>query len=125
MVDFLSAAPGLQANPGFGPVGVVLFMRGIGSGNGGEYIDQSVGLNVDGVSFTQGSFYRLASFDISQIELLKGPQNLFFGKSTTAGIVAFHSADPTPQWETETSAGHEILRRRVARRLAYLRTVNR
>ena len=33
--------------------------------------------------------------DIVQIDILKGPQALFFGKNSTAGVVSYRSADPT------------------------------
>jgi iron complex outermembrane receptor protein len=85
-----------------------VFLRGIGSGDSTSYTDQSVGLNIDGISMSQGNFYRAGSFDLAQIEVLKGPQGLFFGKSTTAGIIALHTADPTPDWESLVSYGDEF-----------------
>jgi iron complex outermembrane receptor protein len=102
-------APDLKVSYGFGPVGTVVFMRGIGSGDTASYVDQSVGLNIDGVSMSQGTFYNAGSFDLAQVELLKGPQGLFFGKSTTAGIIALHTADPTPDWQTMVSYGDEFV----------------
>ena len=102
------AAPGLKVANGFGPVGTVVYMRGIGSGDTASYVDQSVGLNIDGVSYSHGVFYKSGTFDLAQLEVLKGPQGLFFGKSTTAGIIALHTADPTPEWESEISALYEF-----------------
>jgi iron complex outermembrane receptor protein len=101
-------APDLHVSYGFGPVGTVVYIRGIGSGDSGTYVDQSVGINIDGVGMSQGNFYRAGSFDMAQIEVLKGPQGLFFGKSTTAGIIALHTADPTPDWQTQVSFGNEF-----------------
>ena len=100
--------PDLHVSYGFGPVGTVVYMRGIGSGDTASYVDQSVGLNVDGVGMSHGAFYKSDSFDLAQIEVLKGPQGLFYGKSTTAGIIALHTADPTPDWQSEASYGYEI-----------------
>jgi outer membrane receptor protein involved in Fe transport len=101
-------APDLHVSYGFGPVGTVVYMRGIGSGDTASYVDQSVGFNVDGVGMSHGAFYKSGSFDLAQVEVLKGPQGLFFGKSTTAGIIALHSADPTPDWQSEASYGQEF-----------------
>lgn len=104
-----TVSPDLKVSYGFGPVGTVVYMRGIGSGDTASYVDQSVGLNIDGISMSQGVFYNAGSFDMAQVELLKGPQGLFFGKSTTAGIVALHTADPTPDWQTMVSYGDEFV----------------
>ena len=108
LYDLEDNTPGLHVNRGFGAVGTTLYMRGIGSGDSGIFIDQSVALNLDGIGFSQGTFYKVGNFDLGQVEVLKGPQGLFFGKSTTAGIIAFHSADPTPKWETEVTTGYEF-----------------
>lgn len=101
--------PGLRIQRGIGgPVGAVAYVRGVGSGTSAQYIDQSVGFAVDEIGFSHGSFYDAAVFDLAQVELLKGPQGLFFGKSTTAGIISFTTANPTRAWETELRAGYEF-----------------
>jgi iron complex outermembrane receptor protein len=106
--DLSSVTPGLRISQGNGSVGAVVFLRGIGNGESPTFIDQSVLLNVDGASFNQGSFFRSAFFDLAQVEVMKGPQGLFYGKSSTAGIIAVRSADPTATWETKFSAGYEF-----------------
>jgi iron complex outermembrane receptor protein len=103
-----TVSPDLKVSYGFSSVGTVVWIRGIGSGDSVAFADQSVGLNIDGAGLSQGVFYKAGSFDMAQIEVLKGPQGLFFGKSTTAGIIALHTADPTQQWETQVSAGDEF-----------------
>lgn len=108
LYDLAAVTPGLHIDTGFGQVGTVLYLRGIGSGDSATYIDQSVGLNIDGMSMSHGTFYKSGTFDLAQMELLKGPQGMFFGKSTTAGVVALHTADPTPQWESMVSDGYEF-----------------
>src|SRR5579871_5149134 len=47
--DFAQSVPGFQAGVGLGPVGTVVYMRGIGSGDSASYVDQSVALNIDGI----------------------------------------------------------------------------
>ena len=81
--------------------------------------DQSVSLNIDGVPFSSGQAYRFAQLDVQQVEFLKGPQALFFGKNSPAGIIALRTADPTDElytefrvsWETESEGyyGHAIV----------------
>ena len=107
MSDLASVTPGLVVGDAFVGVGATVYLRGLGNGNSAQLIDQSVLLNIDGVSMSHGAFYKLGMFDVGQIEVLKGPQALFFGKSSSAGIIAIHSADPTDQWETKATVGYE------------------
>ena len=103
-----SAVPGLVISQAFGSVGGTVNLRGLGNGQAANYIDQSVGLNFDGVGVSNGQFLRGGLFDLAQFEVLKGPQSLFFGKSTSAGVIALHSADPTSDWEAQVRSGYEF-----------------
>ena len=105
--DLATVTPGLIVATGSLGVGGLVYLRGIGNGDSPVFIDQSVGLNIDGASLSQGGFYKGSIFDVQQIEVLKGPQNLFFGKSTSAGVIAVHSADPTDTWESKVTSGYE------------------
>ncbi|WP_337185633.1 TonB-dependent receptor [Phenylobacterium sp.] len=68
-------------------------LRGVGSSavNG---IDQTVAVNIDGVAVSNAAAARIGYFDLRQVEILKGPQALFFGKNATGGIISFRSEDP-------------------------------
>jgi outer membrane receptor protein involved in Fe transport len=103
-----AAVPGLIISTAFGSVGGTINLRGLGNGQAANYIDQSVGINIDGVGVSNGQFLRGGLFDMAQLEVLKGPQALFFGKSTSAGVIALHSADPTSDWETQVRSGYEF-----------------
>ena len=112
ITDFYSLAavqPDLTIGTGFSTVGAIAILRGLGNGLGAEFVDQSVLLNIDGESMSQGQFYKSGLFDVGQIEVLKGPQSLFYGKGSSAGIIAIHSADPTDHWESKISAGYEFV----------------
>ena len=106
--DISAMTPGLEVNYAYTLSGAVVNMRGIQNGGSANFIDQSVGLNIDGASVTSGAFYRSAMFDIGQIEIMKGPQALFFGKSTSAGLIAIRSAEPTETWEAKATVGYEF-----------------
>ena len=106
--DLSSVTPSLKIAPAFGTVGAYVYLRGLGNGGAANLADQSVQLNVDGVAMTHGTFYRTGMFDINQIEIMKGPQSLFFGRSSSAGIIAVHSANPTDVWESSISVGYEF-----------------
>ncbi len=70
-------------------------------------IDQSVSLNIDGMQFTQGSAYSIGLFDMAQIEVLKGPQALFFGKNSPGGVVSIRTADPTAETDVSGTVGYD------------------
>ena len=101
--------PTLRISTGLGgSVGSVVNIRGIGSGTSSVYIDQSVGIAIDQVGFSHGAFYDAAAFDLGQVEVLRGPQGLYFGKSTTAGIVSLTTANPTSTWQGAVTTGYEF-----------------
>jgi len=103
-----AATPGLMITQAFASSGAAVFMRGLGNGVTIAFGDQSVLLNVDGAAQPHGAFYKTGIFDLAQIEIMKGPQALFFGKSASAGIIAITSADPTPTWQAKVTTGYEF-----------------
>jgi outer membrane receptor protein involved in Fe transport len=106
--DLSTLTPDLDITVAFATVGATVNMRGLTNGFAANFIDQSIALNVDGATLSHGAFYRGALFDVEQIEVLKGPQNLFFGKSSDAGIVAVRTADPTSTWQSEITSNYEF-----------------
>ena len=83
-------------------------MRGIGSSSTSIGIEQSVATVVDGVYYGQGRIIQEGFFDLGRIEILKGPQALFFGKNATAGVISITTADPTDTPEFRSRAAYEI-----------------
>ncbi|MFV8816098.1 TonB-dependent receptor [Haliea sp. E17] len=88
--------------------GAQMTMRGIGSSSTSIGIEQSVAVIVDGVYYGQGRVLNEGMFDMAQIELLKGPQSLFFGKNATAGVVSLTTRKPTSEFEAEGKVGYEF-----------------
>lgn len=87
--------------------GANLNIRGIGSNLTSIGIEQSVSINVDGVYQGQGRVLNEGMFDLKQVEILKGPQALFFGKNATAGALSLTTADPGDELEAMARAGYE------------------
>src|SRR5690606_2320844 len=71
-------------------------------------VEQSTAIVVDGVYYGQGHFLNEALFDLDRIEILKGPQALFFGKNATAGVVSVTTAGPTDTFEAMARIGWEF-----------------
>ncbi len=89
--------PGLDISDGSGGgAGGNISIRGIGKPPGtADYgIDQPVSLVIDGMSFTRGHMLKTGFFDVAAVEVLKGPQALYFGKNSPAGVIAINSISP-------------------------------
>ncbi len=94
--EALKAVPGVSVTPT--PVGDLLFIRGIGSGEN-QGFEMSVGTFVDGVYFGRGQSSRHAFLDVDRIEVLKGPQPILFGKNTIGGALNITTRKPTDTFE--------------------------
>ena len=81
-------------------VNSIISMRGIGVG-AQQSFEQSVGVFVDGVHLGKSRQTRLGLFDLEQVEVLRGPQGILFGKNTLAGAVNVRTASPELGGETK------------------------
>ncbi|WP_404482112.1 TonB-dependent receptor [Novosphingobium sp. BL-52-GroH] len=88
--------------------GAQLTLRGIGSSSTSIGIEQSVAVVVDGAYYGQGRVIQEGFFDLARVEVLKGPQALFFGKNATAGVISITTADPTAKPEFMIKGGYEF-----------------
>ncbi|KHK89849.1 TonB-dependent receptor [Novosphingobium malaysiense] len=88
--------------------GAQITLRGIGTAPSSIGIEQSVAVVLDGVYYGQGRIINEGFFDASRIEVLKGPQALFFGKNATAGVINIATNDPGPVFEAKARIGHEF-----------------
>ena len=97
----------LIGNQGGSVQGGNISIRGIAGPDSNPFGDQAVSFNIDGVQIAKGFVRRMADIDIGQVEVLKGPQALFFGKNSPAGIVSVRTADPTDVVEAKVAVGYE------------------
>ncbi len=87
--------PGVQiGHAAGGGAGGSIFIRGVGNLAVDYGADQPVSLVIDGMSFSRGHMLDTGLFDVESIEVLKGPQALFFGKNSPAGVIAITSVVP-------------------------------
>lgn len=108
-----AATPSFTVGRASNGSGAQLTMRGIGSSSTSIGIEQSVATVVDGVYYGQGRIINEGFFDLSRVEILKGPQALFFGKNATAGLISITTADPTDKTEIITRAAYEFKSQQV------------
>jgi iron complex outermembrane receptor protein len=101
--------PQLLIGPQGGAVqGGNISIRGISGPDQNPFGDQAVSFNVDGVQVAKATVRRMSDFDTSQLEVLKGPQALFFGKNSPAGIISVRTNDPTRDFEAGMKVGYEF-----------------
>lgn len=95
------------------PQGGLLTIRGYTGPENVITTDQAVSFNVDGVQIARATVRRMAQMDVASIEVLKGPQALFYGKNSPAGVISIHTADPTSSFEAKGSVGYEFVGRQI------------
>jgi len=88
-----TGVPGLQLGRAAQTTNV--YIRGIGSGINKSF-EQSVGMYIDGVYMPRSRMYSQAFLDLQQVEILRGPQGILFGKNTVAGAIKVESYTPRP-----------------------------
>ncbi len=74
-------------------------IRGVGANNDAPALDPAIAFNVDGVYQprdygTYGAFY-----DISSVEVLRGPQGTLYGRNTTGGSINLITNKPVQQFQ--------------------------
>lgn len=107
--DVADFTPGLQSQESgsasnFGTIA----LRGVSNGTTTVAGDQAVAINVDGVQIESPLGLRVGQFDLEQVEILKGPQSLFFGKNSPGGVISIKTADPTPDFYAKARLGYEF-----------------
>jgi outer membrane receptor protein involved in Fe transport len=75
-----------------------IYIRGTGSGNSQSF-DQSVGTFIDDIYHGRSRFADNAFLDLDRVEILKGPQSLYFGNNAIAGAFNIVTARPSDTFE--------------------------
>ncbi len=104
--DLMQHAPDFQQSNG--AIGGFRTMRGAGSVGSNFSFEQSVGLFFDEVSFGRNPQGRLPIFDVERAEVLRGPQVLSFGNSTTAGAVSIVTKKPGHHLSADLTSSYEF-----------------
>jgi outer membrane receptor protein involved in Fe transport len=75
-------------------IGNFLVIRGISSGLN-QGFEQSVVQFVDDVALSRANLARMPFLDLERVEVLRGPQNVLFGKNAIGGAISMTTAKPT------------------------------
>jgi iron complex outermembrane receptor protein len=104
-----SQLPGVEVNKASGGgAGGNFIIRGIGRQASDYGADQPVAFVLDGFSFTRGHMSSVGFFDVENVQVLKGPQTLFFGKNSPAGVIAVTSISPGDEFEGFARVSYEF-----------------
>jgi iron complex outermembrane recepter protein len=103
-LDLPTVVPGLQMPESSGYV--TPHIRGVGTAAFGAGLENSVAVYVDGVYYASAPASIFNLNNISQVEVLKGPQGTLFGRNATGGLIHLLTADPTGDFRGEAGVGY-------------------
>ena len=83
--------------------GYSIQIRGIGTQAISVTTDPAVAVALNDIPFIRNHFFEQEFFDLSQAEVLRGPQGTLYGRNATAGVVNLITAKPTDQFEAQLS----------------------
>ena len=104
--DLATMVPSLIAGKAASGSSASIFLRGVGSTALSAGFDQSVSFVMDGLPMSRGRELSLPQYDVQRVEVLKGPQALFYGKNTTGGLISIVTNDATATPEAGIKAGY-------------------
>ncbi|NND83111.1 MAG: TonB-dependent receptor, partial [Gammaproteobacteria bacterium] len=87
--------PNLEITSGAsGPLGSNFTIRGQSNQDFTILSDLAVGIYLDGVVNPRAQAVSLGLFDVSRVEVLKGPQGTLYGRNTSGGAISVFSNEP-------------------------------
>ena len=98
--------PSLQIESSNGRQSPRFYIRGLGNTDFDVNANQPVSLIMDDVALENSVLKSLPLFDISRVEVLKGPQGTLFGRNTPAGVVKVDTVRPDDVTEGYLNFGY-------------------
>ena len=84
--DMVELIPGIIQSPGVGS-GTNMGIRGMISTTVGANSTAAVQAHINGMQINQSVFTTIGFYDVSQIDILAGPQGTLFGRNATGGVI--------------------------------------
>jgi iron complex outermembrane receptor protein len=108
VLDIANSAPSVTLVPGANYSGksALAYIRGVGQDQFTYAFEPGVGFYIDDVYFgsVYGSVFQLA--DISNIQVLRGPQGTLFGKNNEAGAILLFTPEPKGDGTGDIKVGY-------------------
>ncbi len=83
--------------------GYSITIRGIGTQAISVTTDPALAVALNDMPFIRNHFFEQEFYDLSQAEVLRGPQGTLYGRNATAGVVNLVTAKPSDQFEAMVS----------------------
>jgi iron complex outermembrane receptor protein len=90
--DLSSLSPGVNIAQAGSQTQV--YIRGVGSDAANGLADGAISFNVDGVYISRPAAINSSFYDISRVEVVKGPQGTLYGKNATGGAINVITRNP-------------------------------
>ena len=74
-------------------------IRGVGTTGNNLTLEQAAPTFIDGIHYGRTSQIKNAFIDLERVEVLRGPQPVYFGQNATAGAFSLTTRKPGPEWE--------------------------
>ena len=97
MEDLGQFAPSVEMNESLHEWSVTI--RGMGNDVANMSVEQSAPIFADGIHLGRPSMIKGAFMDVERVEVLRGPQPVYFGQNATAGAFSITTRKPTEEWE--------------------------
>lgn len=101
ITDIRFLAPSVQFAESNSVRGEGFAVRGVGTFAFADGTEQSVSVVVDGVVLGRPGMGTGDLADIAQVDILRGPQGMLFGKGGSAGVVSITTKNPTQDFAVE------------------------
>ena len=104
--DLTTAAPNVTLTEGV-PGYAFFTIRGLGVNTTIPSMEPAVGVFVDGIYVGMSAGAVLDLIDIENVEILRGPQGLLFGRNTTGGAILINTRRPGDRFAVYGSVNYE------------------
>lgn len=101
--DLTRLAPNFDFRTGFRAGAAQITVRGLTTPQGGEL---PIALVIDGVELPGADFFNQDLLDVSQVEVLRGPQGALYGQGAVAGAMLITTRAPTNNFEFNGRASY-------------------
>ncbi len=92
--DLSGISPGLEVQSSGGGESTTIRMRGLGAQRFDQSVAAFVGVFVDEITQTRPGVAMAAMMDTERVEVLRGPQNVLYGKNVPAGAISIVTKKP-------------------------------
>jgi iron complex outermembrane receptor protein len=101
--DLAQLVPALEAFNGSGPYSNIT-LRGVSSLVVNSFGDPAIAVNLDGVYLARTTAFQGLFYDVTRVEVLKGPQGTLYGRNATGGAINVITNSPTFDFGGDFSA---------------------